>query len=144
MADKSQVASDERTQFENAYLTFGTRADEPVALMRDVNNEYVCNETKDSWNTWQFARGVFEKSDAYEDWVNEVAVHVNECDATLVSLEGHYQFYDYKLKDCASAEEGWALKKQLDAFLYSQPEKRASLAEVTAELAKLSGLAVKV
>lgn len=139
MADQSKVASDERTQFENAYLTYGTRADESVALMRDVNNEYVCNETKDSWNTWQFARGVFEKSDAYEDWVNEVIVHVNECDATLVTLEGHYQFYEYTLKGCVSVEEGAALKAKLDVFLSSQPEKRARLVEVTAELAKLTG-----
>jgi hypothetical protein len=129
--------SDERALFEDAYLLFGTRAEESAVLMRDDKGEYIFNETKDSWMTWQFARGRFETDDAHQDWVNRVVVHVNECDASIVALEGHYKHLQHHLKDCSSVDEGNALKDKLNAFLATQPGNRARVAEVAKALASM-------
>lgn len=72
------------------------------------------------------------KADAYQDWVDHIVVHVNECDADIITVEGHYKYYEYELKRCANFEEGNALKAKLDAFLANQPDGRARIADVVA------------
>ena len=73
-----------------------------------------------------------ERADAYQDWINRIVVHVNECDEDLIFVEGYYKLYEYQLAQCATLAQANALKDKLEAFLATQPGNRARLAQVTA------------